>query len=198
MLIAVGISLVCALGACGGGTEPSASPSTFSTAMVGSREFGFSLRYPAEFVKVEPAVSASTQPGLLYQVYMADPDGAMSGEVTLDVLGLAVYRMNKAAGPGDVSRHKREFRAVAANLVEHPEGLRIMEPFGVTELAGHEALKGIYSYRVGDANVAVVAYLIPVGERAYWVTGQASRQTWESTGRILGSAIATLRLDGSD
>src|SRR5690606_10790069 len=103
--------------------------------------------------------------------------------------------MSKPAGADDVRRHRAEFKAMASALIGDLEGLRVVRPFRVTEFAGHQALEASYVYRIGEADVAVLAYLIPVGDRVFWVTGQASRETWDTAGRELGSAMATLQLE---
>jgi hypothetical protein len=190
-------AVVAAAAGCGSNApQPDAArPSTMAAATLENRQWGFQLKYPSTFVKVEPPVDAQKDPGLLYHVYLADPTGAKSGGAALDVLGIAVRRMSRAAKRSDLRTHAAEFKAMAAQLVGQPEGLHIVQPFRLTTLGGRPALEGEYAYRLKGTDVAAVAYLIPVHDRAYWVTGQASRQTWAAAGREIGSALATLTLD---
>ena len=144
-------------------------------------------------MKVQPPVDSQSDPGLLYEVYLADPTGAKSGGSALS--RITVRRMSKSAKPGDLRAHAAEFKAMAAQLAGKPEGLRIVEPFRPARLGGRPALRGEYVYRVKGADVAVVAYLVPIRNRAYWVTGQASRETWATAGRNIGSALGTMKFD---
>ena len=124
---------------------------------------GFSLKYPATYVKIEPTPDPASDPGLIYQVYLADPTGARSGSRALDVLGVAVRRLSRTARPGDLRKHRSEFEAIAAQLIGKPAALRMVEPFSLTTLGGHAALKAAYVFTVDGVDVAAVAYLVPVG-----------------------------------
>ena len=183
------VVLLAALG-CGSSPQPQASASRAKAATLDSRQGGFHLSYPASFVKVEPDVSA--QPGLIYQVYLADPTGAVSGGNALDVLGVSVHRISKPAAAGDLARREGEFRGIAMQLIGAPAGLRLVAPFEISELGDRPALKIEYVYTVKGIDVAAVAYLVPSGRRVYWVTGQASRKTWTTTGRAIGGAMSTI------
>jgi hypothetical protein len=190
-LVAAALLTGCGSGATATGTGSASA----KAAELKNAEWGFSLLYPAAYVKVQPPLDSQSDPGLLYQVYLADPTGAKSGGSALDVLGITVRRMSKSAKPGDLRAHATEFKAMAAQLAGKPEGLRIVEPFRPATLGGRPALKGAYVYRVKGADVAAVAYLVPIGDRAYWVTGQASRETWTTSGRDIGSALGTMAFD---
>jgi hypothetical protein len=146
-------------------------------------------------VKVEPGLDAQQDPGLLYQTYLADPAGAKSEGAALDVLGIAIHRMSKSAKAGDVRAHAAEFEAIAAQLAGSPEGLRVVQSFRPATLGGRPAIKGEYLYRVKGVDVAAVAYLVPIKNRAYWVTGQASRETWKTSGRNVGAALSTMEFE---
>ena len=179
--------------ACGSGQSlESPSPSSSGrVAVLSSPQGGFSIKYPASFLKVEPDVTG--EPGLIYQVLLADRSGAQSGGSALDVLGVMVRQMSKPAGPGDLKKHQREFEVMARQLIGAPAGLKL-SPFRVSKLGGQPALKTEYIYKVSGTDVASVAYLVPVGKRAYWVTGQASRATWNTTGRLIGASMQTFEL----
>jgi hypothetical protein len=182
-----------AFAGCGGGAHPGPVASTKAATLV-STLGGFSLRYPVTWVKIEPTPDPVDDPGLVYQVYLADPTGAKSGSRALDVLGVAVRRLSRTAKPGDLRAHRSEFEAIAAQLIGKPTALRMVKPFSLTTLGGRPALKAAYVYQVGGVDVATVAYLAPVGKRAYWVTGQASRGTWNTSGRAIGASVATFSL----
>jgi hypothetical protein len=194
---AVVLALLSVLAACGSGPSLQAGPSAsgVKAAAFANTELGFTLDYPASFVKVEPSASPGADSGLLYQVYFADPSGAKSGGSALDGLGVTVRSMSRTAKPGDLKTYRGDFENMALLLTGKPDGLKIVEPFRLTTLGGQPALKGIFTSKVNGADVATVAYLVPHGDRVYWVTGQASRQTWSTTGRELGAALATLKFE---
>ncbi|HTX67599.1 MAG TPA: hypothetical protein VMH50_00430 [Thermoleophilia bacterium] len=197
LVATVALVAALALAACAG--SPQSSPSSSSllsvpTVALDSPQGGFSISYPADFVKVEPSVDPTTDAGLVYQVLLADPTGAKSGGSALDVLGVTVRRMSKAAAQGDLARHKVQFEAMAAQLIGKLPGLKLVAPFSLTKLGGQAALRTAYVYKAGGADVAAVAYLMPAGERVYWVTGQASKGTWPTSGRVIGASLATFSL----
>jgi hypothetical protein len=199
LMIATGVLLLLPV-ACGGGSGPepaaSSSGSTVQAAVLDSAEGGFSIKYPANFVKVEPDVSG--QPGVVYQVLLVDPTGAKSGESALDVLGVTVREINKAAKPGDLKKHKTEFEGMARQLIGDPDALKLVAPFTLTDVGGRPALRVDYVYKVGGIDVASVAYLVPFGKRVYWITGQASRETWDTTGKVIGAAMSTIAFTPAD
>jgi hypothetical protein len=190
-LVVLSVSAALLLLSVGCGTaaqDPDASAA--QAVVLESKTGGFSLQYPANFVKVEPDVSS--QSGLIYQVFLADPTGAKSGGSSLDVLGITVREISRSAKPGDLKKHRDEFEAMAGQLVGTPSGLQLSGPFELSELGGRPALKAEYVYKAGDADVATVAYLVPLGRRVYWITGQASRETWDTTGKAIGAAMSTI------
>jgi hypothetical protein len=180
--------------ACGSGQSLS-SPVASGVAVSGfdSSQGKFSIRYPTGFVQIEPTTTG-TDSGLVYQVFFADPAGAKSGDRALDVLGVTVRRLSRAARPGDLKKHEAEFKAIAAQLIGRPDALAMVTPLRLARLDGRQALKAEYVYRVGEVDVAAVAYLVPAGKRVYWVTGQASKGTWRSSGRVIGASMMTFAL----
>jgi hypothetical protein len=195
ILIAAVLALSVVLAGCGSGQALQASPSASGVraATFESPQWGFTLDYPASFVRVEPPVAPENDPGLLYAVYCADPAGAKSGGSALDDLGVTVRSMSRTAKPGDLKKHRGDFEHIALQLVGKPDGLNIVQPFKLTTLGGQPALKGTFTSKVNGADIATVAYLVPYGDRAYWVTAQASRQDWATAGRELGAALATVK-----
>jgi len=194
-LVALSAVLLIWSSACGtSAPAPAASSSGITAVLLESPQGGFSLKYPAGFVKIEPDIK--DQPGLVYQVLLADPTGAKSGESALDVIGITVREMSKVAKPGDLKKHRAEFEGMMGQLIGDPEALRLSGPSELTELGGRSALKVGYVCRVDGVDVATVAYLVPRGDRVYWVTGQASRDTWDTTGKMIGAAISTIEFVG--
>ena len=196
------LTVIAALGAailvtgCGSGEPLSASPSAsgLRVAAFDNPKWGFSLEYPAKYVRIEPSPGANQGSGLLYQVYFADPTGGKSGSSALDTLGITIRSMSRTAKPGDLKKFRSDFENMALQLVGKPEGLKIVQPFRLATLGGKPALKGAFTYKVGGKDVAAVAYLVPQADRIYWVTAQASRQTWATASKELGAALATLKL----
>jgi hypothetical protein len=192
LLLLALVAVAAAVGGCGGaGGAPRATGSPAPLSRLTSQEWGFSLQYPAGFVRVEPPVDTLDDPGLLYQLLLADPAGAKRGETALDVLSVSVRRMRPAAKTGDLRKHRDDFEAMALQLIGRPEGLRLAGPLRLGTLGKQAALRAEYAYRVAGEDVAAVAYLVPVGRRAYWVTAQASRATWDTAGRRIGAAMGS-------
>jgi hypothetical protein len=196
VLAAVALTAILVLSACGSAAQPasSTSPSGTQAALLDSSQGGFTIKYPASFVKIEPSASPGADPSLVYQVFLADPTGAKSGDAALDGLSVTVRRMSKTAKPGDVRRYKSQFEAMAAELIGRPDELKRSAPFALVPFGGQTALRTTYLYKVNGTAVAAVAYLVPVGKRVYWVTGQASQGTWSTSGRGIGASLATFSL----
>jgi hypothetical protein len=175
-------------GACGGGMNDGAVFSTYS-----NRDYGFSIRYPAGWVK---ATKTGTGPSdARFAVFFADGDGAVAGGQAVDVIAVSVYEVNKPVTMQDVKAKQREFGAMALDLVGKPSKLRIVEPPTIKTVAGQPAVSLTYTSRISGKDVAAMSTLVFKGNRAYWLTGQASRATWPTMGRLLASSIATLDVD---
>jgi len=184
------------LGACGSGANaPQGQASAPARTLLTSEEWGFSLSYPSQYLRAEPPVDPQVDSGLLYQVLLADPVGAKRGDTALDVLAVYVRRIRPAAKPGDLRSHRSDFEAIAMQLIGRPDGLKLVQRPRMDALGGRPALKVEYISRVKGADVAAVSYLVPIGDRVYWVTGQASRETWDTVGRGIGSAMASMEFD---
>lgn len=182
--------------ACGSGADaPQGEASAPARTLLTSQEWGFSLSYPSRYLRAEPPVDPQADPGLLYQVLLADPAGAKRGDTALDVLAVYVRRIRPAAKPGDLRAHRSDFAAMVMQLIGRPDGLKLVQRPRMDALGGHPALKAEYTSRIKGADVAAISYLVPIGDRVYWVTGQASRATWDSAGRGIGSALASMKLD---
>jgi hypothetical protein len=192
----VALCVMATVAGCGSGTSLSSSPSPSGTkaATFESSEWGFTLDYPAQFVKIEPTASPAGGSGLLYQVYFADPTGAKSsGGSALDGLSVSVHSMSRTARPGDLKKFRGDFENMARELAGKLNTFKIVQPFEIAALGGRPALKGTYTHKIDGSEVATVAYLVPKDDRVYWVTAQASRQTWPAASRELGASVATLR-----
>ena len=139
-----------------------------------------------------------SDPGLLYEVYLADPTGARSEGSALDVLGGHRPPHEQVGKPGDLRGTRSRVQDHGGTAHRRAGGASHRGAVSPATLGGRPALKVEYVYRVKGADVAAVAYLVPIRDRAYWVTGQASRETWTTSGRDIGAALSTMtvRLSG--
>jgi len=197
LLASIAACAVLGLAACGGAPLETSSPRSSSLMMntLNAPDGGFSIRYPTDYIKLQPPVDQGKAPGLVDQVLLANPRGARQGDSALDVLSITVRRMSRASTAGDLKKHKADFEEIATELIGKPTGLKFISPMVLTKLGGLPALRTDYIFKVDGTDMAAVAYLVPAGDRAYWVAGQASRATWSSSGREIAVALATFSVD---
>lgn len=190
------VSLAALVAACGGvsTTSPSPSSSTWTASMFGKHEYGFSIKYPTGYTKVELPSGSGKAGEPLYHVVFVDPKGAKAGDKSLDMLEVGVYQMTGSPKPADFKKHKKDFEGMLAQLIGTPPDLHVAEGPTWTTVAGQPAVMETYTYTTGGVDVAATATLVFKGDRAYYVRAQAARTTWPTTGRTLESAIATLSL----
>ena len=187
----VSVALLVALGAaaCGGGAlNDGAVLSAYSNA-----QYGFSVKFPAGWVEATKTGSKLADP--LFVVFFADGNGAQVAGQAVDVMAVSVYKVSKPVTAADVKKKQKEFTAMAMGLVGKPVRLRVVEPPSVKTVDGQPAISVTYTYRLSGKDVAAMSTLVFKGDTAYWITGQASRATWPTMGRVLASCMATFAFE---
>lgn len=181
-----------ALAAAGCAAESTAGAPDFHYA---NADYGFTLNVPADFVVGHPKGSNARHSGLLFTVAFANPQGTIVSGKAVDVVEVAVYKLNRTASSSDVGTHEADFEGIAAKLIGRPEGLQVAAPFALTKLGGVPALTTTYVFRASGQDIATIAYLVPRGKRLYWVTAQAARENWDQSGQRLSSLTKSFAFD---
>ena len=182
------------------GTAPSdvgsASPTGngFTATTYKNQDFGFSIRVPSGFAKVELPRDTGDPAAPLLDVVFVDPEGTQIDGKSVDTLEVAVYKMNAAPTDADFSKHKKDFEAMLVTLVGTVSGLRVAEPPAWTTVDGRPAVTETYTYKISGQDVAASAQLVFKDAQAYLVRAQAARAVWQTTGRELVSCMATFTL----
>jgi hypothetical protein len=197
LLVSIAACAVFGLAACGGTLSGASSPlaSGLTMSALDDPNGGFSIRYPTDYIQLQPPVDSSKDPGLLDQVFLANSRGAMKGDTALDVLTVTVRQLSKVSRPGDLKKYKADFEAIASALIGKPVGLTMVAPFVMTTLGDLPALRVDYVFKVGGTDMAAVSYLVPAGDRVFWITGQASKATWGTSGPEMAASVATFAVD---
>lgn len=181
------VAVSSALAGCGG-KEPTVAETGVTASQYASHQYGYSFQYPARCTLIKPTPGAA-DPGLLEQVMVADPKGLVVAGAGLDVFTVSVYGLSPPADPGDVKKHRNEFRSMVLELVGQPTGLRVVAAPTVSALGGQPALETEYFSRVGAQRVGTLAYLVPKGDHLYWVRLQSSSKTQGASTLVV--ALAT-------
>jgi hypothetical protein len=69
--------------------------------------------------------------------------------------------------------------------------IAISDPFRPITVNGTLGFQITYSYLVDGTPTGAMSYLLPRGRFAYWITGQASADTWSMAWRDLAPAMAS-------
>ncbi|HUK76790.1 MAG TPA: hypothetical protein VL117_04225 [Thermoleophilia bacterium] len=174
--------------------SPSPAPaSAFGQAT--SKKYGLTLRYPLGWVSAAREIKAGDKAGsALISLTWADPKGKVVGGGFVDTLHVSVYAMSKPVKPGDVTRHKSDFEAIAYSMIKALPSLAMSGPFKPITVNGTGGLQITYAYRVQGARVGAMSYLLPKGKYAYWVSGQSSADTWSAAWSKLAPAMASFTI----
>jgi hypothetical protein len=186
--LALVLALVVALAACGG--TPIADQG-FTTTLYASHEYGFSLKYPADFDAFGASPDAKDPGAPKMQEFFFDAQGTKVDGKSVDILEVAVYQMSSAPAQADFEAHKRDFEAMLVGLIGKVPDLKMVKPISWTTLDGRPAVTLTCTYTIGGKDVAASALLVFKDDRAYLVRAQASRETWATTGRELASSMAS-------
>ena len=165
----------------------------FTATMYSNQEYGFSLQYPSGFTKVEVPRDAKDPGAPLLDVFFADPQGTQVAGKSVDVMEVAVYKMNAAPSDADLATHKKDFEAMLIDLVGKLPGLKVARPPTWTTVDGRPAVTETYTYKVSGQDVAASVQLAFKDAQAYLVRAQAARAVWPTTGRELVSSMATFQ-----
>ena len=178
-------------GAAEPGAASSAAPAS-AFAPYGSAKYRFAIRYPKGWqgaTSTAPAGDTSGAPAT--STTWADPKGKQVAGKYLDALAISVYELTKPATAADVKKHAADFKAIAYGLIKDLPGFTITDPLRPITLNGSKGFQVTYTYTVQGAPAGAMSYLIPKGRFAYWLTGQASRDTWGSAWSMLTPAMAS-------
>jgi hypothetical protein len=183
---ALALAALLATAACSAASVGGSSP-TFQ-----NQQYGFALEYPQGYVTAQ----ASPPPkgsAMKYSVVFADPKGSTVNGQLVDAVSVAVYKLNHAATPEAIAKHTADFKALVQQLLGSNKQLHLAGPPTTVQVNGSTAFSVTYTYKLGDVDVGAMTYLIPHGDYAFVVTGQTTRDKWDSEGRTLGSMMETFR-----
>jgi hypothetical protein len=192
---------VSGLGACTSSSGSSGLPSPEQSAtaaafgLATSKHYGFSIRYPLGWVNASTSAAPGDTSGApLVSVSWTDPKGKVVAGHYVDALQVSVYAMTKAAKPADLVKHARDFKGIAYGLIKGLPTLAVTDPFKPITVNGTKGFQITYTYSIDSTPTGAMSYLLPKGRYAYWITGQASADTWTASWSKLTPAMATLTI----
>ena len=186
------VSAACVLAALLAAAACSAGGGGGSSSTFRNQLYGFTLEYPQGYVTAQ-ASPAPKGAAMKYSVVFADPKGTTVNGQLIDAVSVAVYKLNRAATPEAIAKHTADFKALVQQILGANKQVRLAGPPTTVQVNGSTAFSVTYTYKVGDADVGAITYLIPHGDYAFVVTGQTTRDKWETEGRTLGSMMETFR-----
>ncbi len=203
------LTAVSGLAACTSSSGTSGLPSPFASATGGasaapatafgvatSKQYGFSLKYPLGWVSASTkAKPGDTSGAPLESVSWTDPKGKVVAGHYVDVLQVSVYAMTKAVKPADLAKHARDFKGIAYGLIKGLPTLAVTDPIKPITMNGTKGFQVTYTYAIDGTPTGAMSYLLPKGRYAYWVTGQASSDTWTASWSKLTPAMAAFTIE---
>jgi hypothetical protein len=199
------LALAAGLGACassGSATLPdqvppaarSMSPAPPSAFGVGTnKQYRFSIDYPLGWLSASTKAAASGD--ALTSTLWADPKGKVVGGHAFDTLQVAVYAMAKPVKAADLKSHAGDFDLIVHSLIKGLPKLRITDAFRPITVNGTKGFQITYTYDAQNTEAGAMSYLLlPKGRYAYWITGQASADTWAQSWSKLTPAMASFTI----
>ena len=183
------LALAAGLGACassGSATLPdqvppaarSMSPAPASAfGLDTNKQYRFSVDYPLGWLSASTKAAASGD--ALTSTLWADPKGKVVGGHAFDTLQVAVYAMSKPVKAADLVSHAGDFKVIVDGLIKDLPKLKITDAFKPVTVNGTKGFQVTYTYDAQNTEAGAMSYLLlPKGRYAYWLTGQASADTW--------------------
>jgi hypothetical protein len=183
-----------ALVAACGSPPPVKNAGTAQMQLYNNADFGFSVGYPVGWLQAKPQTGDPTKGAAAFTILWADPEGGGTGKTTVDGTAVSVYQLNQAIRPEQVKQSAANFRAIIGALVAKYKGLKVVQPVRYTEVGGAPAYTVMYVYKAGGTDVAAMSEALPKGKNVYWMTGQASKATWDKVRPQLVASLSSLRL----
>lgn len=175
------------------GSSPTAAPGgAFGTAV--NKQYGISMRCPLGWVSATSTAKPSAKGDPLLQLMWANPKGKAANGHLIDALEVSVYALTKPVKPGDVGSHTRDFEAIAYGMIKSLPQLDITDPPKLITVNGTTGIQVTYTYGEGGAPTGAMSYLLPKGRYAYWITGQSSAATWQSSWAKLAPSMASFTI----
>ena len=161
-------------------------------ALYGSAKYRFAMRYPKGWPSTTSGAPAGDTSGApATSTTWADPKGKQVNGQCLDALQVSVYELTKPATAADVKKHAADFKAIAWGLIKSLPGFAVTDPLKPITLNGSKGFQVTYTYSLQGTPAGAMSYLIPKGRYAYWLTGQASKETWSSAWAKLTPSMAS-------
>lgn len=181
----------------GAGSKSAAPASSFGLAT--NKLCRFSVRYPLGWISAATSAAAGKAgAGPLATDSWADPQGKQVDNHYVDALQVTVYEMNEAVKPSDLVRHAEDFKSIAREMIKNQCGngarVSVTGDFKPITLNGTKGFQITYTYLVHNTPAGAMSYLLLKGRYAYWITGQASADTWSTAWSKLAPAMASFTI----
>ena len=178
-------------------SSSSTKPDSFGFAT--NKRYGFSLRYPLGWLSAAfRPLPGGKSGGPLMVTSWADPKGKQVDGHYIDALQVTVFELNKPVTEADVAEHAADFKVICGEMMVEQLGknphIAISDPFRPVTVNGTMGFQITYSYLVDGTPTGAMSYLLPKGRYVYWVTGQASANTWSMAWSMLAPAMASFAI----
>lgn len=172
----------------------SAAPAS-SFGLATNKRYGFSLRYPLGWVSATTsAAPGNPSGGALFSASWADPHGKLVQGHYVDALQVSVYALSKAVQPADLVTHSGDFKAIVDGLTKGLPMFAVSDPFRPITVNGTKGFQITYTYGIHSTPAGAMSYLLLKGRYAYWITGQATADTWSAAWAKLTPAMASFTI----
>ena len=119
-----------------------------------------------------------------------DPHGKLVQGHYVDALQVSVYALSKAVQPADLVTHSGDFKAIVDGLTKGLPMFAVSDPFRPITVNGTKGFQITYTYGIHSTPAGAMSYLLLKGRYAYWITGQATADTWSAVTLLPNMPIA--------
>jgi hypothetical protein len=201
LAVAAGFIALCLLSGCGGSGKlpawaaPSPTASSVNIRIVRDTKYRFRMAYPSDWVSTrwEHKGAAGPHGSLQYVVAYADPKGAQAGETYLDSEQVAVYRLDPAMTPDELTLASAS-RLIYRVILKDIPTLSPRTNVKPIKVHGVPAWLVTYEYAVQGKQVTATSTLIAKGHNAYWLTEQAGVYSQRTVAPTLAACLNYFRL----
>jgi hypothetical protein len=197
LALALALALFVSLSACGdetdnktGGNGSAAGTTTFR-----NEQYGFSMTYPADYVKAEADSSSEAGASEGYGVAFADPDGEVLGDSTVDGVQVVVYELDRKLSAKEVRKLRPVFKDLVDEMVAGLENGEIKDKLGPVELNGAPGFGFSYYFTKEGKKVRASTFFLVKGKHEYMINAQAAVDRWDEVAGELEAAAMSFRID---
>jgi len=156
--------------------------------------YGYSFQYPEGWELQEGDRSEVTAGGsAVGSVGVFDPEGAMVGDIYIDLAQVSVYELNVTVDDSMMDDIKTEVESILASLESQAVDMKTVDSLSETTVGTMDGYKVTYSFDKDGIPATSTLYFLFSGNREYQVTVQAATENWKADQAIFEALVESFK-----